>query len=86
MRGGDQSEGNLVACCRGCNLLKGGQAAWSFLAGRPESRAIFLEAARSAHHLQRDPAVARPVWPRLVRAIEEAAARNGAAARPSQEE
>jgi hypothetical protein len=68
MRGGDDSEGNLVACCTGCNRLKGGHAAWAFLAGRPESREHFLEAvARS------DAAQAQPVWSRLVRAVEEAA-------------
>lgn len=60
MRGGDSSEGNLVACCRSCNTLKGGEAAWSFLARNPQMRANFL-----AH--------ARGVWPRLRRAVEEAA-------------
>lgn len=67
-RGGDDSEGNLVACCVACNRLKGGHAAWSFLAGRPEVRERFLDAVARA-----DKAHARPVWPRLVRAVEEAA-------------
>jgi hypothetical protein len=68
MRGGDGSEGNLVACCRDCNTLKAGQAAWSFLARRPDERATFLEAVRTG-----DVRHARPVWTRLVRAILEAA-------------
>lgn len=60
MRGGDGSDGNLVTCCVACNAEKGGQAAWRYLATRPEQRANFL---RNAVH----------VWPRLRRAIEEAA-------------
>ncbi|HEX6307259.1 MAG TPA: HNH endonuclease [Longimicrobiales bacterium] len=68
MRGGDDSEGNLVTACRRCNELKGGLAAWSFLAGRPELRTNFLNAANDC-----DPRQARPVWDRLLRAIREAA-------------
>ncbi|HEX2167191.1 MAG TPA: HNH endonuclease signature motif containing protein [Longimicrobiales bacterium] len=68
MRGGDDSEGNLVAACRRCNELKGGMAAWSFLAHRPDLRANFLTAAEAC-----DAAHARPVWARLLRAIREAA-------------
>jgi hypothetical protein len=68
MRGGDDSEGNLVSCCTACNRLKGGQAAWSFLARRPEQRERFMAAARES-----DEAHAQPVWPRLLRAIQEAA-------------
>lgn len=60
LRGGDGSEGNLVTCCRRCNVDKGGKPAWAFLAGRADLRAYFL-------------ANARHVWPRLRRAIEEAA-------------
>src|SRR5690606_28197905 len=59
--GGDQSEGNLVTCCRGCNTEKGGEAAWRYLARYPEKRETFLS-------------LATGVWPRLRRAIEEAAA------------
>ncbi len=59
MRGGDHSIGNLVACCRECNVAKGGVAAWAFLAGRPTLRANFLR-------------YARWIWPRLRRAVEEA--------------
>ena len=59
VKGGDNSEGNLVACCRACNREKAGLAAWSFLATRPVQRANFLR-------------LARWVWPRLRRAVEEA--------------
>jgi hypothetical protein len=61
VRGGDHSDGNLVACCRQCNTAKGDAAAWSFLAGRPVLRRNFLR-------------YARWIWPRLRRAVEEAAA------------
>ena len=72
MRGGDDSEGNLVAACRRCNELKGGLAAWAFLAQRPDLRVNFLSAAESC-----DRTHARPVWARLVRAVREAADRSG---------
>jgi 5-methylcytosine-specific restriction endonuclease McrA len=62
LRGGDRSEGNLVAACRECNARKGSQPAWAYLASRAEERANFL-------------ALATGVWPRLRRAIEEAASR-----------
>jgi hypothetical protein len=62
MRGGDQSEGNLVTACRACNTRKGSLPAWAFLAGRPEERDNFLRYATG-------------VWPRLRRAVEEAARR-----------
>jgi hypothetical protein len=62
MRGGDQSEGNLVTACRPCNTLKGSAPAWAFLADRPVERENFLKNAGG-------------VWPRLRRAVEEAAAR-----------
>lgn len=60
MRGGDHSEGNLVAACRSCNTMKGSLPAWAFLAERPVERANFLRYATG-------------VWPRLRRAVEEAA-------------
>lgn len=60
MRGGDSSEGNLVTCCLACNRAKGGKAAWAFLARQREMRENFLRLAGS-------------VWPRLRRAVEEAA-------------
>jgi hypothetical protein len=68
LRGGDESEGNLVACCRSCNEAKGHQPAWAFLAGRSEERSNFMAAVRTC-----DVRYARPVWGRLIRAIEEAA-------------
>jgi hypothetical protein len=69
MRGGDDSEGNLVACCRVCNEAKAGAAAWSFLSRRPELRANFMAAVEAS-----DTRFAKPVWQRLLRAITEAAA------------
>lgn len=60
VKGGDGSDGNLVTCCRTCNVRKGGEPAWSFLARHDDLRATFLERATS-------------VWPRLRRAIEQAA-------------
>lgn len=62
MRGGDQSEGNLVSACRACNTRKASQPAWAFLAADPVARANFLTHATG-------------VWPRLRRAVEEAAER-----------
>ncbi len=59
MRGGDNSEGNLVTACRARNTRKGGAAAWAFLAGNPTERANFLRFATG-------------VWPRLRRAVEQA--------------
>ena len=59
VKGGDGSDGNMVACCRACNAEKGGTAAWLFLARQPERRANFLRYALG-------------VWPRLRRAVEEA--------------
>lgn len=60
MRGGDHSDGNLVTSCRPCNTEKSGQAAWAYLAKRPEQRSNFL-------------ALGIGVWPRLRRAVERAA-------------
>ncbi|HET7274426.1 MAG TPA: HNH endonuclease [Longimicrobiaceae bacterium] len=60
MRGGDQSEGNLVTACRPCNTQKASLPAWAYLEDRPIERANFLRLATS-------------VWPRLSRAIIEAA-------------
>lgn len=64
MRGGDHSEGNLVSACRACNTRKGSLPAWSFLAERPVERENFLR-------------LAAGVWPRLRRAVEEAARPRG---------
>ena len=60
MRGGDNSEGNLVTACLACNARKGSLPAWAFLAELPEERANFLRYATAA-------------WPRHLRAIREAA-------------
>ena len=60
VKGGDDSDGNLVTCCRACNDLKAGQPAWAFLADDADRRANFLRYAHS-------------VWPRLRRAVVEAA-------------
>ncbi len=60
VKGGDQSDGNLVTCCKACNELKAGKAAWSFLASDSERRENFLLNASA-------------VWPRIKRAIIEAA-------------
>lgn len=60
VKGGDQSDGNLVACCQPCNELKAGKAAWAFLATDAERRANFLTNATA-------------VWPRIIRAINQAA-------------
>jgi hypothetical protein len=68
MRGGDQSDGNLVTACRACNALKGSQPAWSFLARQDELRANFLQYADG-------------VWDRHRRAIVEAARRRSGGAR-----
>lgn len=60
MRGGDHSDGNLVTACRACNTRKASRPAWAFLAGDPVARENFLR-------------LATAVWPRLRRAVEEAA-------------
>ena len=60
MRGGDNSEGNLVTACKPDNTRKGAMPAWAFLAELTEERANFL---RYAVH----------VWPRHLRAIKQAA-------------
>lgn len=63
MRGGDHSEGNLVASCRACNAEKGGLPAWAFLADRPLQRENFLR-------------LATGVWDRHRRAILKEAAKH----------
>ena len=62
MRGGDHSDGNLVTACRACNTRKGSRPAWAFLADDRGARENFLR-------------LATAVWPRLRRAVEEAARR-----------
>jgi hypothetical protein len=68
MRGGDDSEGNLVSCCRECNRAKAGLAAWQYLSSRPEVRTTFLKSVEES-----DTSHAKQVWSRLIRAIREAA-------------
>ena len=60
VKGGDHSDGNLVTCCKACNTLKAGQAAWFFLATDEVRRKNFLKNAKA-------------VWPRIQRAIDEEA-------------
>lgn len=67
VKGGDQSDGNLVTACKTCNELKAGSPAWAFLAADAERRENFLLNAAG-------------VWPRIRRAILEAAAKR---ARPA---
>jgi len=62
MRGGDNSDGNLITACKVCNARKGSLAAWAFLADLPDERDNFLRYATG-------------VWPRLRRAVAEAAAK-----------
>jgi 5-methylcytosine-specific restriction endonuclease McrA len=64
VRGGDRSGGNLVTACGGCNTLKGHRRLAEFLLAEP-----------TAHeHFRR---LARHVWPRHLRALEEEMARRG---------
>jgi hypothetical protein len=60
MRGGDNSDGNLVTACKACNTRKGSLPAWAWLAENPDERANFLRYATA-------------VWPRHLRAVREAA-------------
>ena len=62
VKGGDQSDGNLVTACKACNELKAGKPAWAFLASDAERRENFLRNAAG-------------VWPRIRRAVEQAVKR-----------
>ncbi len=62
VRGGDRSGGNLVTACRACNTTKGHRRAGEFLGENAAARENFF---RYALH----------VWPRLLRAIDEAVGR-----------
>jgi 5-methylcytosine-specific restriction endonuclease McrA len=64
VRGGDQSDGNLVTACRGCNNLKGHRRVSDFLREDAVARENFL---RYALHL----------WPRLRRTLLEELDENG---------
>ena len=61
VRGGDSSGGNVVTACAACNLRKGHQRLADFLLVEPDSLATFR---RLAVH----------VWPRHLRALDEAMA------------
>jgi 5-methylcytosine-specific restriction endonuclease McrA len=56
VRGGDQSSGNLVTACRGCNTRKGHRRVSEFLRDDASARENFL---RYAAHL----------WPRIRRTL-----------------
>jgi 5-methylcytosine-specific restriction endonuclease McrA len=58
VRGGDNSAGNVVTACGGCNVLKGHRRLAEFLLAVPAARTNFFRLARS-------------VWPRHLRAVEE---------------
>jgi 5-methylcytosine-specific restriction endonuclease McrA len=58
VRGGDHSAGNLVTACAACNTLKGHRRLADFLAATPSARRNFFR-------------LARHVWKRHLRAVEE---------------
>lgn len=58
MRGGDDSEGNVVTACTACNTVKGSRPLWLFLAESAEAEQNFFR-------------YARHVWPRHLRAVAE---------------
>ena len=58
IRGGDQSDGNLVTACRPCNTLKGHRRLSDFLRAEEVARVNFF---RFATH----------VWPRILRSLRE---------------
>lgn len=64
-RGGDRSGGNLVTACRACNARKGRRRVAQFLADEPETLATFRT-------------LARHVWPRHMKALEEEIRTRGA--------
>jgi 5-methylcytosine-specific restriction endonuclease McrA len=69
VRGGDNSGGNVVTACGGCNTRKGHRRLAEFLTEEPAARANFF---RYAVH----------VWARHLRAVEEEIARRLDAAGP----
>ena len=58
VRGGDRSGGNLVTACGGCNTRKGHRSVAAFLLAEPGALGHFRR-------------LARHVWPRHLRAVEE---------------
>lgn len=67
LRGGDRSGGNLVTACGPCNVRKGHRSVAEFLAVEPATRRTFRR-------------LARHVWPRHLRAIDEEIAQRAAGA------
>jgi 5-methylcytosine-specific restriction endonuclease McrA len=65
VRGGDNSGGNVVTACGGCNTRKGHRRLADFLADDPVARKNFRR-------------LARHVWPRHLRALEEELRSRGA--------
>ena len=65
VRGGDNSGGNVVTACGGCNTRKGHRRLADFLADEPVSRKNFRR-------------LARHVWPRHLRALEDELRSRGA--------
>ncbi len=59
VRGGDNSGGNVVTACATCNLRKGHRRLAEFLLDEPESLANFRQ-------------LARHVWPRHLRSLDDA--------------
>ena len=59
VRGGDDSDGNVVTACASCNLRKGHQRLAEFLLDEPDALANFRT-------------LARHVWPRHLRALDDA--------------
>ena len=64
VRGGDRSGGNLVTACGGCNVRKGHRRLAHFLLDVPAALANFRR-------------LARHVWPRHMRELEEEMERRG---------
>jgi len=58
VRGGDDSEGNVVTACMGCNTAKASRPLWLFLAENPAAERSFFTHARH-------------VWARHLRAVRE---------------
>ncbi len=58
VRGGDNSSGNVVTACGGCNTAKGHRRLAEFLLAEPGARANFVS-------------LARHVYPRHLRALRE---------------
>ena len=73
VRGGDNSPGNVVTACGGCNTAKGHRKLAEYLLAEPVARANFF-------------ALATAVYPRHLRAVREEIARRGAVPVPDRRE